>query len=79
MNKRKFIPLSSGFFRYTGILGFTGFGILFYFGAKHNSNIGIPILVIFIFLGLIVFQFSSAFESIRERLNKLEEQKKESE
>jgi hypothetical protein len=76
MNKNKFIPLSSGLFRYIGVFGFTVLGILFYLGAKDKSNIGIPILVIFILLGLIVFQFSSAFSSIKERLIKLEEQKR---
>jgi ABC-type uncharacterized transport system permease subunit len=55
-------------------------GILSFFALRENSNnIVSVLLIIFLILGLNVFIYELAFESMRKRLNKLEEQKKESE
>ena len=64
MNSKIFLPSS---------IGLIVLAIIASFASWNNSNIWIPVSAILICLSLLVFVIRSVFNSIDERLKKLEE------
>ncbi len=62
-NSKIFLPSS---------IGLILLAIIFSFATWNNSNIWIPIFIIFIVLSIIVYILRSVITSIDERLKKLE-------